>query len=72
MKLPRAVSGADVISALEKCGFKVLRQAGSHVRLGKDTVRLTVPLHPAVAPGTLRSILRQAQISVDDFISALP
>ncbi|MBY0503252.1 MAG: type II toxin-antitoxin system HicA family toxin [Bryobacteraceae bacterium] len=71
MKLPRTVSGADVIRALEMVGFQVLRQAGSHVRLGRGAVRVTVPLHTTVAPGTLRSILRQAQISVDEFTAAL-
>jgi len=41
------------------------------VRLGKQNIRVTVPLHPSVAPGTLRSILRQVQISVDDLAVAL-
>jgi predicted RNA binding protein YcfA (HicA-like mRNA interferase family) len=70
VKLPRDVSGSDVIRALEKIGFNVLRQAGSHVRLGRGTVRVTVPLHPALAPGTLKNILRQAKISVDEFADA--
>lgn len=71
MKLPREVSGADVIRALEHPGFKVLRQSGSHVRLGREAVRVTVPVHAAVAPGTLKSVLRQAGVSVEDFIGAL-
>ena len=71
MKLPRSVSGSDVIRALEQLGFTVLRQAGSHVRLGRGPIRVTVPLHPSVAPGTLKSILRQAQIDIDEFIAAL-
>jgi predicted RNA binding protein YcfA (HicA-like mRNA interferase family) len=71
VKLPRDVSGADVIRALERRGFHVLRQSGSHVRLCRDDVRVTVPAHMAVAPGTLKSILRQAQISIDEFVEAL-
>lgn len=71
MRLPRAVSGAEVVRALENLGFTVLRQAGSHVRLARHDLRVTVPLHPAVAIGTLRNILRQAQTGVDDFIAAL-
>jgi predicted RNA binding protein YcfA (HicA-like mRNA interferase family) len=71
VKLPRGVSGADVIRALERADFTVLRQEGSHIRLGRGAVRVTVPLHAALAPGTLKSILRQAGITVDDFIAAL-
>ena len=71
MKLPRDVSGADVIRALEQLGFTVLRQSGSHVRLGKGVERLTAPLHAAVAAGTLKSVLRQAKVSVDEFTGAL-
>ena len=39
MKLPRSVSGADVIRALGRADFAILRQEGSHVRLGRGTVR---------------------------------
>jgi predicted RNA binding protein YcfA (HicA-like mRNA interferase family) len=52
-------------------GFKVLRQEGSHVRLCRGVVRVTVPLHAVVAPGTLKAILRQSGIMVDEFIAAL-
>lgn len=71
MRLPRAVSGADVARALENVGFIALRQVGSHVRLGRNGLRVTVPLHPAVAVGTLKNILRQEQMDVDEFIAAL-
>ena len=66
MRLPRDVSGADVIRALERAGFLILRQSGSHVRLGKDAFRVTVPRHPAIAPGTLKSIFSQAHITVEE------
>lgn len=71
MKLPRSVSGADVIRALGRADFAILRQEGSHVRLGRGTVRVTVPLHTAVVPGTLKAILRQSGMTVDEFIAAL-
>ena len=78
MKLPRGVSGADVIRALERVEFTILRQQGSHVRLGRGAVRVTVPLHASVAPGTLKAIPRQSGITIDeslsehaDFIAAL-
>ncbi len=71
MKLPRDVSGARAVRALERTGFVVTRQVGSHVRLAKGARHVTVPLHEALAPGTLRSILRQAALAVDDFVGAL-
>jgi predicted RNA binding protein YcfA (HicA-like mRNA interferase family) len=71
VKLPGDLSGADVIRALERAGFTVLRQSGSHVRLGKNEVRVTVPDHKAIAPGTLKSILKQAGLSIDDLVNKL-
>jgi predicted RNA binding protein YcfA (HicA-like mRNA interferase family) len=68
VKLSRDLSGADVVRALERAGFTVLRQTGSHVRLGKNEVRVTVPDHKTLAPGTLKSILKQAGLSVQDLV----
>ena len=51
----------QVIAALEKAGFRRVRQKGSHVRLRKKTAsgvhHLTVPAHPTIAKGTLSDIL---------------
>jgi predicted RNA binding protein YcfA (HicA-like mRNA interferase family) len=73
-KLP-VISGADLIRALAKFGYVTVRQNGSHVRLrhANDPQRapVTVPLHPEVAFGTLRRILRDAAISVDELLAAL-
>jgi len=63
VKLPRDLSGADVVRALERAGFT---QSGSHVRLGKNEVRVTVPDRKTIAPGTLKSILKQAGLGVED------
>lgn len=71
MKFPKDLSGADVIRALERLGFEVLRQSGSHVRLGKGTLRVTVPNHRSVAQGTLKNILRQAGIEIEDLTASL-
>ena len=69
-KLPR-VSGAEAIHALEKLGFVRVRQRGSHVVLKRGdpmSVRgCVVPLHPELATGTLRGILKQAGVSVEEF-----
>jgi len=65
-------SGAQTIRALEKVGYRVIRTEGSHVRLncpGRPPV--TVPLHRELDRGTLRSILRQAQLAPAEFIALL-
>ena len=43
MKLPRDVSGAEAVKALRRLGFVVRRQDGSHIRLSKGSIKLTVP-----------------------------
>jgi predicted RNA binding protein YcfA (HicA-like mRNA interferase family) len=69
-KLKRT-SGKDTIRRLEKLGFKRIRQRGSHVVLKKQTtegeIGCVVPLHKELAVGTLRGILRQAKLSVEEF-----
>lgn len=73
-KLP-VISGANLIRALAKFGYVAVRQKASHVRLrhSSDPQRLpvTVPLHNEIAFGTLRRILRDAAISVDELLAAL-
>jgi predicted RNA binding protein YcfA (HicA-like mRNA interferase family) len=73
-KTPR-VSGADAIRALERLGFRQVRQRGSHVVLRKDTddgaVGCVVPLHRELATGTLNGVLAQAQVSTDEFLKSL-
>lgn len=69
-KLPR-VSGAEVIKALQHLGFVKLRQSGSHVILRRGTKGCVVPLHNEIKVGTLAGILRQADVSAEEFIAAL-
>ena len=67
--LPR-ISGREVVAALSKLGYTVDRQKGSHIVLRQNPVphrRLTVPDHPEIAKGTLRAIIRQAGLTVDEF-----
>ena len=68
-KLP-VISGADCIEALEKVGFLIDRQRGSHVILAREDPRTTVsvPDHKELDRGTLRAIIRQASLSVDEFV----
>jgi predicted RNA binding protein YcfA (HicA-like mRNA interferase family) len=70
-RLP-VVSGAEAVRALEDAGFDEVSQRGSHVKLRNAAGRTAiVPRHRELAPGTLRSILRQAGLSVEDFIALL-
>jgi predicted RNA binding protein YcfA (HicA-like mRNA interferase family) len=67
-KLPR-ISGRECVTALGKVGFQVKRQSGSHVILRRETPfsQVVVPDHKELDRGTLRSILRQAELSPDEF-----
>ncbi len=64
-----ALRGADVVKALEKAGFTVARIHGSHhIMKHEDGRRTTVPVHGGrdIRPGTLRAVLRNAGLTVDD------
>ena len=71
-KLP-SVSGQQVVAALEKTGFRVRRQHGSHIIMRRDEpfAQTVVPAHRELDRGTLRAILRQAGIGVDEFVHLL-
>ena len=69
-KLPR-VSGAEIVRALERLGFVRLRQSGSHVILRRESKGCVVPMHAEVKVGTLAGVLRQAEVSPEEFTSAL-
>ena len=72
-KLPRDVSGREVVSALGRCGFYVLHQRGSHIILRRDEPKMTisVPDHVSLRVGTLRKILYKAGIDVAAFVELL-
>ena len=69
-KLP-VVSSAEAIRALERLGFSVARQRGSHIVLRMDSSGCVVPNHKELKAGTLTGILKQAGVSLNEFISAL-
>lgn len=73
-KLP-IVSGAKVVKALQRLGFFVDRQRDSHVVMKKITTEgergCVIPMHKEVAPGTLRSALKMAGVSPEEFSDAL-
>lgn len=71
----RRVSGEETIRALERLGFRQIRQRGSHVILRKETaegaIGCVVPLHRELAIGTLRGILQQAKVPVEEFVEKI-
>jgi predicted RNA binding protein YcfA (HicA-like mRNA interferase family) len=69
-KLPH-LSGVQIIRALERLGFTQIRQSGSHVLLRRGSVGCVVPNHKEVKVGTLAGLLRQAGVSIEEFLSAL-
>lgn len=71
-KLP-VISGVACVRALEKISFVVTRQRGSHIILVREEPRttLSVPDHKELDRGTLRSIIRQVGLSVDEFVELL-
>ena len=69
-KLPH-VSGAEIQRALERLGFQKIRQSGSHVIMKRGDKGCVVPMHGEVKIGTLAGVLRQAEVSPEEFIQAL-
>jgi predicted RNA binding protein YcfA (HicA-like mRNA interferase family) len=71
-KLP-VLSGREVVRVFQQFGWQVARQASSHVIMTKpgEMVTLSVPDHKEVARGTLRSLIRSANLTADEFLAAV-
>lgn len=70
-KLP-ILKPRQIINALEKAGFRQVRQKGSHIQFKRGNLLVTVPNHSGdLNPQVLRSILRQAQMTPEEFINLL-
>ena len=66
------ISGADCVRALQRVGYVEVRRRGSHARLWCESrPPVTVPLHRTLDRGTLRSIIRACELSVDEFVDLL-
>jgi len=67
------ISGKDAVKAFEKAGWSSRGQVGSHRILTKVGVRsnLTVPMHPELAQGTLRALIKVAGLTVDEFLALI-
>jgi predicted RNA binding protein YcfA (HicA-like mRNA interferase family) len=71
-KLPQ-ISGKECIKTLSKVGFYIKRQKGSHIILCRDEpfAEVVIPNHKTLDKGTLRAIIRQVELDVDEFIQLL-
>jgi len=73
-KLPRGMSGKGVVKALQKAGFYIKRQKGSHhivLRRDNPFAQVVVPDHKSIDTGTLSNILDGAGLGNEDFIKLL-
>jgi len=72
-KLPRGLAGKEVVKALQKAGFYIKRQKGSHIVLRRDNpfAQVVVPDHKSIDTGTLATILDGADLSIKDFIKLI-
>ena len=72
-KLPRGLSGRKVRRALERAGFYVKRQKGSHMVLRRDKpfAQVVVPAHSSIDTGTLAAILDAAKLTNEQFVGLL-
>ena len=75
MSVVPSLSYVRIINTLKRAGWIVIRQRGSHIRLQKrfrdELVKVTIPAHKPVKRSTLSHILKQARISLDDFLELL-
>lgn len=72
-KLP-VVSGKEALKIFQKVGYELDHQTGSHMILRRNEPpyrRLTVPNHKEIAKGTLRSLVREAGLTVEEFVRLL-
>jgi predicted RNA binding protein YcfA (HicA-like mRNA interferase family) len=71
MKVPRDVNGTEAARALRRAGFERLRQSGSHLIMRKDSRTVVVPQHKPIKPGTLKGLIEQAGMTVEEFAALL-
>jgi len=71
-KLP-IISGKKALKAFRKAGWRPVRQTGSHVIMVRENyaVTLSIPMHKAVKRGTLSGIIKDAGLSVEEFVRLL-
>ena len=71
MRIPRDVSGVEAVRALERLGCVELRQTGSHLVLRKDNRTVVLPQHKPLNPGTLKGVIEQAGVTLEESLTRL-
>lgn len=71
MKLPRDVNGPEAGRALRRLGFEAIRQTGSHLIMRKGSRTVVVPQHRPIKPGTLKALIEQAGVTLEEFVANL-
>jgi predicted RNA binding protein YcfA (HicA-like mRNA interferase family) len=71
MKVPREVNGTETARALKRLGFEEMRQTSSHLILRRDHRTVVVPMHRPIKPGTLKGLIEQAGLTLEQFAEAL-
>ena len=71
MKVLRDVNGVEAVRALKRLGFVQLRQTGSHLILRKGECTVVVPQHKPIKPGTLKGVIEQAGLTLEEFAEEL-
>jgi predicted RNA binding protein YcfA (HicA-like mRNA interferase family) len=73
MGKPGNISGKEAVKAFQKAGWQRIGQVGSHVVMVKPGVRvnLSIPQHKELSVGTLRALIRNAGLTVDEFLKML-
>ncbi|PYP88094.1 MAG: hypothetical protein DMF61_08335 [Blastocatellia bacterium AA13] len=73
MPILPSLSGRDVVVIFEAFGWSVARRRGSHIIMTKEqeNITLSIPDHREVSKGTLRSLIRSANLTVDEFLAAI-
>ena len=72
MPLLPALQGRQVAAIFERLGWSIARQKGSHIIMTREgaIATLAIPAHREVAQGTLRSLIRAAEITIQEFLDA--
>jgi len=71
VKIPRDVNGPEAVRALKRLGFELQRQTGSHAILRREHRTVVVPQHKPIKPGTLKGIIEQGGLTVEEFTAHL-
>jgi predicted RNA binding protein YcfA (HicA-like mRNA interferase family) len=70
-KLPRDLKPQKALRAFQRAGFEIDHVTGSHYILKKDRLRTAIPYHRSIKTGTLRAILSQCGMTIEEFIELL-